>query len=360
MQKKILVSTLMLGTLLFTGAGCSLGGSSSAPTTTGPAGIFTSSDKGETWKQSSVFPTVDGVKSLQTVSAYEFINDPLDSNTFYWASRGNGLFYTTDGAVSWNRAPAPLNTGFIYSVAVHPQDHCTVYASIGKNVYRSTDCLRSWSEVYREDRTDSVRAIVINPFTPFQVSLVKGSGDILQSNDAGVSWTVLARLKKSVYTMVADPQKEGRYYMATATNGLFRSDDGAKTWTDLSKALRKFPGALTYRDMTVYTAKEDTVYWISTYGILRSEDAGQTWTPFQLITPPGSAKIYAFGVNPKNEKEIYYTATIGTRSSFYKSINGGQNWITKKLPSGQIPTVIRLDPKKESVVYLGFTIPPQK
>lgn len=352
--------SLFVGVFLLTGAGCSVSGQKTA-TTTGPGGVFTSIDKGETWKQTALFPTVDGVKNLQSVSVFDFIEDPVDPNTFYWATRGNGLFYTTDGAKSWSRANAPLNKGFIYSVAIHPQDHCTVYVSNGKQVLRSTDCLRSWSEVYREARADNVRTVAINPFAPFQVMLVKEKGDILQSADAGVSWEIITRMKRTtLINLIADPMKEGRWYVASRDKGLFRSDDGGQTWQDLNKGLRKYPGATTYRDFSVYSTKENVVYWISTYGILRSEDAGETWTPFELITPPGSAKIYAFNVNKQNEKEIYYTATIGVRSTFYKSIDGGKSWITKKLPSAQIPTSLRLDPKDENVVYLGFTIPPQK
>lgn len=361
MQKKIFALSLFVSVILFTGAGCLSLSQGDEPQTTGPGGIFTSLDKGETWKASSLMPTVDGVKNLQGASVYNLTDDPSDPNTFYWASRGNGLFYTTDAAKSWQRAVAPLNTGFVYSVAVHPQDHCTVFVSTGINVYKSNDCLRSWSQLYREERSDIVRGIAVNPFSPFQVFLVKDSGDVLVSEDGGVAWQVVTRMKGAALGQIAfDPNKEGRVYVATQKKGLFRSDDGGKTWKDLSKPLKKFAGALSYRSMTVYAPKQDILYWISTYGILRSEDAGESWTPLELITPPGSVKIYGFTINRKNEKEIYYTGTVGIRSTFYKSIDGGQNWIAKKLPSAQIPTEVRIDPSNDNIIYMGFTIPPKQ
>ena len=43
-----------------------------------------------------------------------------------------------------------------------------------------------------------------------------------------------------------------------------------------------------------------------------------------LITPPGSANIYGFAVNPQNENEVYYVGTIGNRSLFYKTVDGGK------------------------------------
>jgi photosystem II stability/assembly factor-like uncharacterized protein len=65
-------------------------------------------------------------------------------------------------------------------------------------------------------------------------------------------------------------------------------------------------------------------------------------------------------VNPQNDNEIYYTATIGDRSTFYKTLDGGKNWITKKLPSGQIPVYLRVHKKNASVLFLGFTSLPKK
>jgi len=78
-----------------------------------------------------------------------------------------------------------------------------------------------------------------------------------------------------------------------------------------------------------------------------------------LVTPPGSVDIYGFTVSRSNDKEIYYTGTIDTKSSFYRSMDGGKTWETRKLPSKQIPTVLYAHPQNEGWLYLGFTIPPK-
>lgn len=81
--------------------------------------------------------------------------------------------------------------------------------------------------------------------------------------------------------------------------------------------------------------------------------------PLNLITPPGSVLIYAFAINPNNDAEMYYTATQAetNHSTFYKSIDSGQTWTTKKMPSGQIPAILRVHPDQNNLVYLGFTTP---
>jgi hypothetical protein len=76
-----------------------------------------------------------------------------------------------------------------------------------------------------------------------------------------------------------------------------------------------------------------------------------------LLTAPGSVQIYGFAINPQDDNHIYYTATANNRSTFYRSIDGGANWITKKLPSGQIPTALRIHPEEPDWIYVGFTIP---
>lgn len=357
MQKRII--GLLLGFIMLGGAGCVSLSSSSGTQTTGPGGMFVSPDKGETWQAISTLLKPEGNKSLSQVSVYRLFEDPHDSNAFYWASRESGLLYTYDAGKSWQQATGALSKGFIYSVAVHPQDKCTLYVTNGVQVFMSTDCSRSWSEIYRESTSDRVVSLTIRPNSPFKIVMAKRGGDILESSDAGVSWQVLKRLNTTVVDIVADPHEDGRLFVATQSKGLYRSTDGGKTWVSLTSKMNKLTGVTEYRRLYLSPENAGTLYWISTFGILTSRDGGDTWLYFKLLTPPGSARIYGFAVNPKNEKEMYYTATINGRSTFYRSIDGGENWITKKLPSGQIPSALRVHSDKTDRVYLGFTIPPK-
>ncbi len=347
------------GVLLLSGAGCSPFGSST-PTSTGPAGVFVSTDKAETWKQISILPGPKEAKSLAGVSVYKLLNDPQAPNTLYWASRGNGMFYSYDAGKTWQLSPDPLSTGFIYSVAINPKDKCILYATNGLKIFQSTDCNRSWSELYREPASDRIVSIVTDPFAPNRVYMLKSKGDILVSNDTGISWQLLKRLNEPSLSLNIDLYREGILYVSTVGSGLYRSDDGGKNWISTEKALKKFSGATQFRRFVLSPTKEGTVYWISTYGILVSEDRGTTWALFNTLNAAGTVKIYAFAVNPKNDKEMYYTGTIENRSVLYKTIDGGINWITKKLPTDQIPTTLLVHPEQDNIVYVGFTIPPKQ
>lgn len=356
MNTRIASLALVSVAFLFMGQGC-ISRSQNENTTLGPAGIFVSTDKAETWQPISRLVNAVGVLDVSSASVYRIFEDPQDPRAMYWATRGQGLLYTYDNGNSWQRPEGALGTGFIYSVAVHPKDKCTLYVTNGGFVYKSTDCSRSWVEVYRDDTGSRIGSLSINPFAPHQLYLAKSNGDILESQDQGISWKVIYFLGKRVIDLFSDPYTEGRIYLATETDGIYRSLDGGKQWQALDTQLKGFPGGLEYRRFMLSPQEKDLLYYISTYGIHISKDGGDNWQTLNLIHPPGSARIFGFAVDPTNPKEMYYTATINERSTLYKTVDGGDSWITKRLPSGQIPTVLRSHPTEIGWLYLGFTIP---
>lgn len=359
MHRKILSLSLIIAGVFLIGAGC-VSFSSSKTGASGPAGMFISQDKGESWAQSNSLLTAKGLESIAGVNIYRLVEDPEDTDALYLATRENGLFYTYDGGKTWQHAGAPLATGFIYDVAVHPQNKCVIYATNGRQIFKTDDCSRHWTEIYRESRSDVfVTSIAFNYFTPFEVYTTETNGDLLQSNDGGQSWKVLNRLNVRLVAVVASHLQPNLLYVITRDKGLYRSDDGGANWINLQDKLKVFSGALEYRRYLLHPAKPNILYWISTYGILVSNDRGENWQALNLITPPGSADIYGFAVNPKNDQEIYYTATVKDRSTFYKSIDGGKSWITKKLPTDQRPVALRVHPQNDSRLYLGFAAPPE-
>lgn len=358
-RKNLYVLGILFSVLFLGGASC-VSLSSNKKTTTGPAGVFVSADAGESWKQANVLPTSEGVKSIAGVNVYQIVADPQDPDTMYLASRENGLFYTYDGAVTWQKANSPLNSGFIYSVTVNPKDKCELYATNGRQVFKSIDCNRSWQEVYREARSSVlISALAYNNFPPYQVYMSESNGDFLQTKDGGTSWGLLKRFGVRLSYISTSPFDGNLLYVISRTDGMYRSEDGGVTWTNLKTNLSKFSGALEYRRHMLHPTDVNTIYWISTYGIMYSHDRGNTWSAYKLITPPGSANIYSFAVNPKDDKQIFYVATINDRSTFYKTLDGGKNWITKKVPSDQLPMMLRYHPTKPNRLYLAFTVPPQ-
>lgn len=354
------LSVLGLGVLalVFLGAGCVsfTGFTKKTVSTTGPAGFFLSKDSGESWQSISLLPTVEGVKSLSAVTVYGLVEDKNDPRALYWLSRTRGLLYTYDDGETWQDSVAPLNSGYIYGVAIHPKDKCTIFATNGRQIFKTTDCNRSWTEVYREGTpTRSIKLVAINPFPPYETYAMSENGALLKSLDSGKSWTMSHDFKTTVQRITFDTNRSGAIYVATKDTGLFRTRNGGKDWESLKTAMKVFPGSNQFRRFYVHPTQADQIYWVSKYGILVSKNGGDDWDPITLITPPGGTSIYSFAVNPKNDKEMYYTSTLGVRSTFYKTTDGGKNWVTRKLPTGQVPVVLRIHPDHPTWLYMGFT-----
>jgi len=350
---------LILVALILPGAGCiSFSGGSS----TGPMGMFKSIDKGDNWLAASTFPTPQGIKSISGIKSFRLYPDPGDANAFYLTTRGQGLYYTYNNGESWQSAEAMAGR-FIYGLAIDPKDKCVIYATDGASIFKTADCSRSWKQIYSEQRpSQRFAALAVDYANSNFVYGAQTGGDLFKSDDGGKSWRVINRFGFEIRDLQADSLVPGRIYVAAYADGLYRSDDSGKKWENLRAGLAGFSRGLQFYRLVLNTGTADSLFWISKFGILRSDNAGETWEQLSLLTPPGSVNIYGFAINPKNQKEIYYTGTIlgeknvHVRSTFYKSTDGGVNWLTKKLPSNTIPTTVLVHSVNQNILFLGFTM----
>jgi len=347
----------VLSLLTLTGASCvSTGGAVS-----GPMGMYRSPDKGENWQPIVSFPSTQGVMSISGVKVFRYYSDPSDHNAIYLTTRGQGLYYSYNNGDSWQTVPA-LAGSFLYGLAVDPKDKCNIYVADASRIYKTEDCSRTWKTMYIEQRLgERFSSVVIDSKDNKIIYAAQLNGDVLVSRDYGKSWAVLNRFGKYLQYLVADPLVPGRLYLATYRDGLMRSDDQGKNWIELGDGLTSFSGGKDFYRLILNPGQKDSLFWIAKYGILRSDNAGKTWSAMNLITPPGSVNIYAFAINPQNQKEIYYTGTIlgekntNIRSTFYKTTDSGVSWVTKKMPTNTIPALMFLHPDDPKTLFMGFT-----
>lgn len=358
MSKKIQILFGILSAVILTGAGCiQLIGSAQ-----GPMGVFRSGDAGETWVAKSTLLSAQGVKSLSGAKVYKIFTDPGDPKALYMGTRGQGLYYSYDAGETW-ASSAAMAGKYIYALSVDPRDKCTIYVSDGQHIYKTTDCQRSWSLLFTEERTTQrfVALAVDNSDSKIIYGAELG-GDIFRSKDGGNSWRIIKRFGFELRSLVVDPQSSHRLYAVAYNQGLYRSDDGGDNWESASKGFENFSDNLTFYRLVLNPAQPNSLFWISKYGVLRSNDAGATWSDLKLLTPPGSVNIYGFALNPKNPAEMYYTGTIlgdkneNVRSTLYKSVDGGVNWITRKLPTNTIPVDMLVSRENGKTIFIGFTV----
>jgi len=342
------ISTLFIGlsVLALFGAGCITIGSNKNVSESG--GFLKSVNKGVLWEKKNISPTAKGIGTIANINIEDLTFDPQDEKAIYLSSAGNGLFYTWDGAESWNYVQS-LGTGYVNSIAIDYKNKCILYVALQNRILKTIDCTRSWDGKYFDTRTNEfISYLAINPENSNIIYAGLSGGDLLKSADAGESWTTTERFNDKIVKILINPENPRNLMIVLSKNGLRVSNDSGITWTDLNKQMADFRGSsLTYDLVTDKGSK--TIFQASSYGILKSEDFGKNWTDIELLTPPGTVQIYSMVVNPNNNKEIYYS----TASTFYSSFDGGKNWITKKLPTPNAGSALLVNPKDSNMLYMG-------
>jgi len=341
---------IVLMALTLSGCTLSLGvGSNTSSGSATDAGVYKSINKGVSWTQQADVLSVGAKKNFAAVDILFLAIDPGDNKAIYAGSFENGLFYSYDGALSWQIATG-LGKISITAVVVDPEDKCQIYATAANKVFKSEDCSRTWNQVYFDnDLKAVVSSLVIDYSSSNNVFIGTSNGDVIKSSDRGASWRALERLESQVDKIVISPVSSKIMFAGTTSKGIFRTTNGGEKWEKLADKLKVFDGSNRFRDLVIAKSDKANVFLATDYGLLKSTDDGNTWSKIELLTAEAEAKIYSIAVNPGDVNEIYYT----TSTTFYHSSDGGKNWISKKLPTSRVGFKLLLDPKNSATLYLA-------
>ena len=157
------------------------------------------------------------------------------------------------------------------------------------------------------------------------------------------------------------PGKPDLYYFGAAGGGVWKTEDGGKTYENISDGY--FGGSI--GSVSVSKSDPNVIYVgggevtvrgnvSSGYGIWKTVNAGKSWSFSGL---PKSRHIPRIVINPKNPN-ILYAAVLGNiykptpERGVYKSIDGGKNWeriLFSNQHSGAVELV--MDPSNSRILY---------
>ena len=308
---------------------------------------------GNTWTQRVLVPTTSGKpKSFASINVASFAMDPSDKGALYFGSVVNSLVYTYDGASNW-QVVKEFKGKTIRAVAVDPNSKCIIYAATANKVYKSSDCNRNWEQVYYDNDTKAtVDAIAVDHYNSENVYITISRGDIVKSTDGGDSWQTIYRISKRTPRLIINPNDSRDIFAITSESGIYRTKDSGVNWQsmkDLSETMKKESLGKTIRDLIAIEGESGVLFLATKEGIIKSFDDGVTWERINVIPTEKKAVINSLAVNHDNYDEIFYV----TNTTFYRSLDGGENWATKKLPTSRSGWKIILDPEDPNIIYMA-------
>ncbi|MFM8739801.1 MAG: WD40/YVTN/BNR-like repeat-containing protein [Cytophagales bacterium] len=311
-----------------------------------------------------------------------------DPTTFYVAGADGGIFKTTNGGVTMQTLFTEEKSYSIGDITLAPSDPSVVYVGTGEGdprnsvgyghgVYRSNDAGKTWQHLGLE-KTDRIKRIVVHPQNPAVAcgcALGREWGPnaergVFRTEDGGKSWNKVLYIDENtgcsdiamewsnpriMYAgMWTFRRKPWRFDDSGEKTALYRSMDGGKTWTKISHKNGLPDKPMARIGISVAQSQPNTVYVITEFKeggtLFRSDDRGDNW---KMVNNDRNLNFRPFyysdvRVDPNNP-EVVYTLSGGLS----KSTDGGKTF--KSIASGQHGDnqALWIDPKNSNRVLSG-------
>ena len=272
-------------------------------------GLWKTSDSGTTW-----FPVTDGQISSSSIGAVAVAETNPDivfiggGETQLRGSitQGDGVYKSTDGGATW-RHRGLADTQAIARIRIHPVNPDIVYvAALGhpygdneeRGVFRSRDGGANWERVLFVSPRAGAADLIIDRTNP----------DVLYAS----LWQVY--------------RKAWKMWGGGPDSGLYRSDDGGDTWTELTENPGMPAGPIGKIGVTVSPANPDRVWAIVEApegGVFRSDDRGATW---RLTNNERKLRQRAFYYSRVYADPLDAETVYALNTGFYKSLDGGETF----------------------------------
>jgi len=292
-------------------------------------------------------------------------------NEYYFTAVGGGLWKTMDGGTSWSAVTdGKLDTAAVGGVAVCEANPDIVYLTTGETqlrgnilpgngVWKSVDAGKNWTKIGLAEVRNFSR-IRIHP-KDCDTAYVGGFGHygvenpergVFKTVNGGKDWTkVLYRDPKTGAVDISiDPNDPETVYAALweawrkpwgmssggPGSGLFKSNDGGRTWTELTRA-PGLPqsGPVGKIGVSVSPADGKRVYAIVEHeagGVFVSDDGGASWTRTNESRDLRQRAFYYTRIvaDPQVKDRVYVLNV-----NFHRSDDGGKTFPKKiKVPHG--------------------------
>jgi photosystem II stability/assembly factor-like uncharacterized protein len=360
--------------------------------------VYIGAASGGVWKSvngGTTYKPVFDKQHIQSIGAVTI--DPQNPKTVWvgtgeaWTrnsvSIGDGVYKSTDGGQNWTNVGLP-NSERIAKIAVDPTDSSNVYVCVPgrlwsdsdeRGVYRTTDGGKSWTKVLKGANLSTGCSMLsldkANPKTLYAgmwdfrrkgwtfrsggdgPDAASGSG-LFKSTDGGVTWSSLDDKSASglpakpwgrVAVTIAPSNSNVVYTMIEAVppkNGLYRSDDGGKTWTLRDRSQYMVWRPFYFANLIIDPKDENKIYKPD-LTLIASNDGGKS---FSEIGGGAHGDFHTVWVDPNDTERLIAGDDGGV---WYSYDAGNRWWKAQNLPVSQFYHV-SVDMDRPYHVYGGL------
>jgi len=290
--------------------------------------IYKSRDEGESWESIS--------RGMSHSRVIAMAIDPAYPAVVYAGTKGDAVYKSYDGGQRW----VPLKTGLddvtitsvVNQLVFDPNDNTRLWAATTMGIFESMDGGETWTKRMKGMKEVlMVITLAIDPARP-DIIYAGTSGGVYKSVDRAHTWMkannglISPELLSSsralmVNTLLIDSQRPDTVYAATL-NGLYKTEDGARSWTRTGQDL---PDQM-ISALALDPSWPGTLFVAGRQGVFKSTDAGLTWKGKNAGL--ASLNVRSLALSPEDPKTVY----LGTNGSgLYRSRDGGEIWETLPL-----------------------------
>ncbi len=343
-------------------------------------GVYMSADKGATWRFTHCLPVG------------QFYHVAFDNQTpynVYGGLQDNGSWYAPSAAPGGignaNWAMLFWGDGFW---TVPDADGKTVYAEYqGGHMYR-IDRFTMKNELIQPQKTIQEEKLRWNWNTPIVIgaanpkNLYVGSQYLYRSKDQGRNWMRIspdlttndknkqkqedsgglsedntsAENHCTIFNIAESPLDEMLIWAGTDDGNLQVTNDGGKTWTNVSANVAKCGVAKQawvssiepsgFDKNTVYATFDNHMYGDHHTYLAKSTDLGRTWK--RIMHSEFSAYAHKITEDPVNKDLLF----LGTENGLFATLDGCEHWFRMKnnIPDYAMVRDVRIHPKTHDVV----------
>lgn len=257
-------------------------------------------------------------------------------------------------------------------------------ATASGGLWRTVNNGTTWEPLFDNEAVSSIGDVEIVQSNPDVIWVGTGEpnnrqssswGDgVYKSTDGGKTWTNVGLKDAHHIGRIVIDQKNpdtvyvaalGHLWGANKERGLYKTNDGGKTWT-LSKFINEDTG---FTDLAIDPEDSNTLYAAAYQrrrtpfgfqgggpgsGLYKTTDGGASWTRLSEGLPSGDAGRIGIDIYRKDPKVVYVTYEHATESGVYRSDDKGATW--KKMsatnPRPMYYSQIRIDPSNDQRIYV--------